>query len=252
LAGSIARWPLALMLALNDINNRYRRTVLGPLWITLGQAATIGGFVLVFSHLLRSQPESYALYLAAGIPVWVLVSQSFNDMPLTFAMAKPFIESFELPWLLHIWRKAFSYIIVFCHHLATLAAVMLYERVPPRWEMLYAAPALLVITIAGAGLGMIVAILGARYRDLQPALMVISTTLFLFTPVMWRAEQLQVNTWIYQFNPLYYYIELLRAPLLGMAPPAQLWAGTIAGAIMLFISGFAAFVVSRRRLYHWL
>ncbi len=252
LVGSLGRWRLALFLALNDINNRYRRTVLGPLWITLGQALTIGGFVLIFAHLLRSQPESYALYLAAGVPTWMLVSQNLSDMPLAFISAKPFIESFELPWLLHIWRRSFSYIIVFCHHLVTLAAIMLYEKVPPHWEMLYAVPALAIVTIGGAGLGMILAVLGARYRDLQPATLVASGILFLFTPIMWRAEQLHVNQWMYQFNPFYYCVELVRRPLLGEAPPYEFWLGTAAGAIALFVLGFTAFCLSRRRLYHWL
>lgn len=252
LAGSLARLPLAFRLAVNDIDNRYRRTVLGPLWITLGQAATIGGFVLVYSHLLRSQPESYALYLAAGIPAWMLVSQSLSDMPMSFIIGRPFIESFELPWLIHIWRRSISYIIVFCHHLATLAGVMMYEGVPPRWEMLYAIPAVLIVTIAGAGIGLILAVLGARYRDLQPAVLVMTGILFLFSPVMWKADQLHVNQWMYWYNPFYYLLELVRAPLLGEAPPVWLWIGTSCGAAIVFILGFFAFCAARRRLYHWL
>ena len=134
----------------------------------------------------------------------------------------------------------------------TLAGVMLYEHVPPRWEMLYVIPALFVVTIAGAGLGLILAVFGARYRDLQPAVLVVTAILFLFSPVMWNAEQLQVNQWIYQYNPFYYLLTLLRDPLLGQAPPPWLWLATSIGAAVAFVIGFFAFCASRRRLYHWL
>jgi lipopolysaccharide transport system permease protein len=77
--------------------------------------------------------------------------------------------------------------------------------------------------------------------------------LFLFTPVMWRADQLRDHlTWVFQYNPLYYFVRLLRDPLMGVAPPVEIWLGASAGALALFGIGFLAFLLARRRLYHWL
>lgn len=252
LGGSLYKLPLAARLALDDIGGKYRRTILGPLWIAIGQAATIAGFVVVFSGLFGNDPATYALYLAAGIPVWALISSYLNDMPTTFINARGVIESYELPWLTHVWRRSLSYVMVFFHHLITLAAVMVALRIQPSINMLYAIPALAIIMVAGGGVGMFFATLGARYRDLQPAMQVASGFLFLFTPVMWRAEQLQINHWAYQYNPFYYLITLVREPLLGRMPAQELWIGAGIGAAALFIIGFLTFLLSRRRLYHWL
>lgn len=252
LFGSIQRLPLAFSLAASDINGKYRRTVLGPLWIVLGQAATIVGFIVVFSGLFGLDPRSYALYLAAGFPVWALISSYLTDMPNTFISAKGFIESFELPWLLHIWRRSIGYVLVFAHHLVTLFVVMVILGAPPRWEMLYVIPGTIIVMIAGSGLGTFLGVVGARYRDLQHAMGIAAGFLFLFSPVMWRAEQLRMNEWVVHFNPFYYMITLLRDPLLGRAPSPEIWIGTGVAAAGLMLLGFLAFYMSRKRLYHWL
>ncbi|MGE0531955.1 MAG: ABC transporter permease [Hyphomonadaceae bacterium] len=252
LSGSLLRLPLALRLALEDINGKYRRTVLGPLWIAVGQAATIAGFVIVFSGLFQVAPENYALYLAAGFPVWAFISSFLNDMPASFINAKAFLETFDLPWLTYIWRRSIGYALVFFHQLVTLFIAMAFLGVVPSVNMLYAIPALVVILIGGTGVGLILAVFGARYRDLQPAMVVSSGVLFLFSPIVWRAEQLRVNEWAVHFNPIYYCMKLVRDPLLGIAPDWNVWLYTSLGSLAAFFLGFAIFIVSRRRLYHWL
>ncbi len=252
LAGSIQQLPLAFRLALDDIDGKYRRTALGPLWIVLGQAATIVGFLVVFSVIFRMDPHSYALYLAAGFPIWMLISSYLTDMPQVFVQSKGFIESFELPWLMHVWRRSISYVIIFLHQIVTLFAVMAIVQQPPSWEMLWVIPALLVVTVAGAGVGMLLGVLGARYRDLHPTMGIVTRFLFFFSAVMWRPEQLDQNQWVVHYNPLFYFIELVSDPLLGQAPSLGLWLGTIAAALVMLGIGFVAFFLSRKRLYHWL
>lgn len=252
LSRSIRRLPLAMTLALDDIGGKYRRTALGPLWLVIGQAATIGGMLIVFGTLFGMDPRVYAIYLAAGFPVWVLISSFMTDMPSTFIAARGLVESYDLPWLLHVWRRAMGYVLVFLHQIITLVVAMLILQTPPTVNMLYAFPALAVILVAGSGFGLLVAVVGSRYRDLQPTMAVVASFLFMLSPVMWRAEQLNANQWIVDYNPLHYYVTLLRDPLLGQAPPQEYWLGTSIAAVGIFIIGFIAFVISRRRLYHWL
>ena len=265
LTGSIGRLPLAAWLALDDIHGKYRRTVLGPLWIVIGQGAMILGFAIVFSGLFRMDPATYLLYLAAGFPVWTLIAQFLTEMPMAFIGAKGIIESYELPWITHIWRRSIAYILTFFHHILILfvaIGVMAFlawqgtfesgPQIPSFTNMLYAIPGLFLVLIAGTGTGLLIAVIGARYRDLQPAMQVASSFLMLLSPVVWRADHLELNTWIVELNPVYYYLRVVRDPLLGLMPPAHIWtvASVMAGA--LFVLGFLVFMVSRRRLYHWL
>lgn len=263
--GSLHRLPLAAWLALDDIHGKYRRTVLGPLWIVIGQGAMILGFAIVFSGLFRMDPATYLLYLAAGFPVWTLIAQFLTDMPMAFIGAKGVIESYELPWITHIWRRSFGYLLTFLHHILILfiaiavMAVMsrqgLFENapaLPAPVNMLYVIPALLIVLVAGTGGGLLIAVIGARYRDLQPAMQVAASFLMLLSPVVWRADHLELNQWIVELNPIYYYLRIVREPLLGAVPPAHIWTVASTLAAGLFMAGFLAFMFSRRRLYHWL
>ncbi len=252
LSRSIVRLPLAVRLALDDIHGKYRRTVLGPLWIALGQAATIAGFTLVFSGLFNASPVEYALFLAAGLPAWALISTHLIEMPVALVHVKGYLESYEVPWLTHIWRRSLGYLFVFVHQILTFIVIGLILRIDWRPEMLLAIPGLLLTTFAGAGAGMFLAVFGARYRDLQHAMGIFASLLFFLTPVIWRPAQLPANEWIYHFNPLYYFMSVVRDPLLGTSPSADVWI--IAGALSaaLFALGFFSFSSSRGRLYHWL
>ena len=57
-----------------DIRQRYRRSVLGPLWITLTTLVTIAGMGPLYGALLRIPIEDFVPYLALGIIVWSLIS----------------------------------------------------------------------------------------------------------------------------------------------------------------------------------
>jgi ABC-type polysaccharide/polyol phosphate export permease len=173
-------------------------------------------------------------------------------MPQVFVASKPFIESFELPWLIQIWRRSITYVLLFCHQVLPLFLVMAFVGRQPTPATLYVIPALAVVLVAGSGLGTLLALFGARYRDMQHAMGVASGFLFLFSPVMWRAEQLQTNQWAVQFNPLHYFIDLVRKPLLGEAPTTADWTWTVLSALVILMIGFGAFAYSRRRLYYWL
>lgn len=252
LGKSVLRLPLAIRLAVDDIQSKYRRTILGPLWIALGQAATIAGFTLVFGGLFNSSGPEYALFLAAGLPVWALISTHMIEMPIALVHAKGYIESYEVPWLTHIWRRSIQYLLVFAHQIVTFVVLLAVFQTPLKSEMLLAIPGLLLVTIAGAGAGIFLSVFGARYRDLQHAMSILASLLFFLTPVIWRAHQLPTNAWIYHFNPLYYFTSIVRDPLLGQAPDPLVWIVAGALTLVLFVLGFVSFSMTRGRLYHWL
>jgi ABC-type polysaccharide/polyol phosphate export permease len=147
--------------------------------------------------------------------------------------------------------------LVFFHHIVTLLAAMailngMGKPVLPTVNMLYVFPALGILLVAGFGFGLFVAVLGARFRDLQHALGMSAGFLMIFTPILWRTDQLQTNEWVYQYNPLYYFIRLVRDPLLQLQPPPEVWIGAGIGAAVLFVLGFVTFWFGRRNLYHWM
>jgi ABC-type polysaccharide/polyol phosphate export permease len=251
-AGAILRIPLAFRLASADIAARYQRTVLGPLWLTLGQAAGVVGFVLLFSQIFQTDDTSYPIYLAAGIPVFALITSFLADMPTSFIAAKGYLEAYDMPWLVHVFRRAFTYLIVFFHQMVVYVVLMAIMDVPLTPLMAYAPLGLLIVMVGGTGIGLFFAVVASRYRDVTPLLSVVTSFMFVFTPVFWSRANITANTFIVELNPIYYALEIIRRPLLGQAVPQEFWMGTSIGAGVCLTLGLAAFAIGRRRLYHWI
>lgn len=66
----IKAYPIWTTLAWQDIRQRYRRSVLGPFWITLTMVVTIAGMGPLYGALLNIKTEEFVPYLALGIITW--------------------------------------------------------------------------------------------------------------------------------------------------------------------------------------
>ena len=62
---------------------------------------------------------------------------------------------------------------------------------------------------------------GARYRDLEYLISSFLPLLFFISPVVFRADRLPENMNIIWLNPLSYFIEVIRKPILGEVPDAK-------------------------------
>ena len=58
---------LALMLGWQDIRQRYRRSKLGPFWLTISMGVMIGMIGIVFGQVLNTPMKEYLPFLATGI-----------------------------------------------------------------------------------------------------------------------------------------------------------------------------------------
>src|SRR5580693_820092 len=71
--------PLWLLLGWNDIRLRYRRSVLGPFWITISMTVLIIVLGVVYSQIFHTNIRTYLPYLALGFIVWGFISTSINE-----------------------------------------------------------------------------------------------------------------------------------------------------------------------------
>src|SRR3954451_11239551 len=63
----------------HDIRQRYRRSIVGPFWITISMAAMIVGVSYLYSGLFDQEFFQYISYVALGIIVFSLISTTLND-----------------------------------------------------------------------------------------------------------------------------------------------------------------------------
>jgi ABC-type polysaccharide/polyol phosphate export permease len=238
-------------LAANDVATRYRRTKLGPFWLTLSQAALIGGIGLSFSVIFARPLDEYIVYLAAGMTLWLFISSCLVEGPQAFLRGQPWMLAFEMPASVHIYRAVLTQIIIFAHHFVIYLAVAAFIKNPINHWTLLAVPGLILVTLAMTGIVMLLGVLGARFRDVQPAMAALVSMLFMFTPIFWERPFLRQHAWIADFNPVLHLLDVVRLPLLGQPPTALNWMAAGGIALVSMAVGAFAFVRSRRDLAYW-
>ncbi len=70
LRDGLSQWRLALALARLDLRNRYRGSVLGPLWMSLSSLIMLIGLGLLYGALFKLKLSNYLPHLAVSLIVW--------------------------------------------------------------------------------------------------------------------------------------------------------------------------------------
>jgi ABC-type polysaccharide/polyol phosphate export permease len=249
---SLTRWRIWGVIALDDVAGRYRRTVLGPLWLFLAQFAFIIGIYFLHRTLLGGERENYLLYLSASLPLWALLSGFLIDPPTALLRSKGFIESYPLPLAIYVIRSVASNFLIFAHLIVAFAVMSLVARDPLDPTVILWPLALAIYAAFGLGAALLLAPLSARYRDLGPALTAFTSLMFVLTPVFWAPNETQRSSPLLLLNPFYHLLEVGRAPLLGEWGGAIHWGASVALAVGALALGMLVFARMRRDVVYWL
>jgi lipopolysaccharide transport system permease protein len=241
------------MLGWNDVKQRYRRTLIGPFWITASMSVMIGAIAIIYSAIFQVSLASYVMYLAAGMVTWFFISTSLVEGMSAFTNAEGIIKQSPIPFTIYIYRVVWRNIIVLMHNAIVVAVVFVFFGHFSLWL-----PVQLVIGVAIVGANLFVvclalAIISTRYRDLPPIVANAVQILFYVTPILFAPSQLPSKLrLISDFNPFYHLVDVLRRPMIGE------WADPLSYVVAigcLIVSGAATLFLFRRcrsRIAYWL
>jgi lipopolysaccharide transport system permease protein len=238
-------------LAWFDVVLRYRRSMLGPWWITLSMGLLLLGLGPLYSLLFDIPIRDYLPYVTLGIVVWSLIASTLQDACMALAGAGTQLRQGTVPPSLILWRLVTKHLIQFAHHAVLFVPVAIWAPVRPTAATLLAIPGLLLVVALLHVWGLILAMACARYRDVASAVASVLQLLMFLTPVFWSPASLPDRARLVLLNPFAQMLELIRSPLLGEAPSAFAWQITI-GALV--VSAAIAAIVSaaqRGRLVYW-
>jgi ABC-type polysaccharide/polyol phosphate export permease len=247
-------WPVWGALAWQDIRIRYIRTLLGPLWMTVSMAVSVFALGLVFSKIFNSNLGAYLPFLTSGMLIWGFISGVLLEAATTFPNAQLIILSVSAPYSMHAYRGVLRQMIIFGHNLLVFVGVILFVGVSVTPATLLFFPALILVCTIMAWVTLMLALIGTRFRDLQPIIATILQLFFFVTPLIWDRDQLAGRAhpiWV-DINPFYHMVEIMRAPMLGKMPPLLTIAVVIAIAIGGWLATYAMFARFRRRIPYWL
>lgn len=254
IAVATRRMPLAGTLGWQDVRQRYRRSALGPLWLTISMGVMIATIGIVFGSLFHSSMTEFLPSLASGIILWGFISTTISEGCTSFIASDAIIRQLPIPLFVHVLRMTWRNVIILGHNLLILPIVFVavHKPVHPILFVSIAGFALLIVNLLWVAL-----VLGtacARFRDLSQMVGSILQVAFYLTPIVWLPQSLPANASAYllDFNPAYHLLEIVRAPLLGHPPSAMNWAASGAMAAVGWAVALLFYGRFRRRIAYWL
>jgi ABC-2 type transport system permease protein/lipopolysaccharide transport system permease protein len=239
-------------LAVESIKNQYRRTVLGPWWITLQTASYVLGLALIFGQLLHAPLRSFLPYVAIGFVTFVLLQGLTRAASVVFVSASSSLKSTRQPLMGLVLRDVTIEVIQFAHNFLICLVFIPMGLLHLHPSTALALPVLLLIVLNGVALGLWLGPLVARFRDVGPAVLSVLQVLVFFTPVFYRRSNLHgVQATIINDNPFTYLIEAFREPLLGVIPGLHVWTGVVIVSLVNGVLGLVVFSRTRSRLPYW-
>lgn len=243
--------PVWWFLAWHDIKQRYRRSLLGPFWLTISTGVMVAAMGPLYGMLFNQPTGSYFRHLAVSIVAWTFVASSINDSCSAFIAAEGFIKEVRLPFVVHLMRVLARNLIMLGHNLIVAAAVLIFFPPDDASLMALAVPGLILVMLNLFWLGSLLALLCARFRDIPQIVGSVIQVAFFLTPIVWKADMLRGGDVITKFNPLYHLVEVIRTPLLGESPDPVSWIFLVVTAVLGFLVTFAAFSRYRSRIAYW-
>ena len=231
--------------AADEIQQRYRRSVLGVAWIILSYLFFVAAIAVFFGGFSGAGARAFTNYVAIGYAAFAFLVGNVVDGCEVFKQARTWIKSTPLPYSIYIYKSIARSLFPFVLQLAAAFAIMAAFDWRPTWSMLLALPALLMFIVNAVWVQVFMGYWGARYRDIGHLVSAITRVLFFTTPILWVFEERTgLVRRLAEINPFTHFIEIFRTPILGAAPSAGSWWAV--GAIT--VAGWTVTVISTRNL----
>jgi lipopolysaccharide transport system permease protein len=242
---------LVLLLSWQDVRQRYRRSIIGPFWITISNAVLIGAIGFVFGRIFSSDPH-FIPSLAIGVTLWTFVSSCIIEGCSSFMAAEQIIKQLPIPLFVHIERVVMRNLIIFAHNAVIIPVVLIFAGNEWSWLAVLGFVGFCLVIANLLWMALLAAILCTRYRDLPQIIANAMQVAFYATPIVWIPAVLGANSWMLQANPFYHLLEVVRSPLLANWPSITNWTVSSLLAVFGWSCTLVLFNRYRRRIAYWL
>ncbi|MGI9007887.1 MAG: ABC transporter permease [Streptosporangiaceae bacterium] len=220
------RWNFIMEFATARNIAMYTEAKLGQLWQVLAPLLNAAVYFLIFGVIIRGVSRGvpdYLPFLVTGVFVFSFTQRTFISTSKVITDSLPLIRALQFPRaslplayvMIELQQMAMS--------LAVLFVLVLAEGESLTWHWLLVIPAVALLTVFNAGLGLFAARTGARVNDFAQLLPFLMRTWLYLSGVIYSVQQFVVQhaqhygwaTTLLQVNPAAVYITLVRNSLLA-------------------------------------
>jgi len=236
---------LILQLTRRDVLTRYKRSALGVAWTMLNPLGMMIVLSLAFSHIFRFETvHSYPAFVLSGLIAWNFFSQTTTAAMVNLVWGGGLLHRIYMPRTSFALAAIATGLINVTLSLVPLLLVMLVTGVPVRATLLFIPIPILLLAMFALGMGLTISAVAVFYPDVAEMYAIAIVGWMYITPVIYPVEILpeSYRFWISNLNPMYYFINLFRAPLYyGRIPSMEEILPAVIFALAALVIGWLFF-----------
>ena len=232
---------LLSFLVIRDIKVKYKQTVLGGLWAIIQPFFMMVVFTLFFGKLAKIPSDGipYPIFNYTAMVAWTYFATAINTSGNSIVGSGSLISKVYFPRIMIPLTPVLAGLLDFFLAFLVLIAMMLYFGIYPNVMVLMLPLLILLMMLTASGVGLVLAALNAKYRDIRYTIPFLVQFWMFATPIVYPASMIPERyRLIYALNPMTGIIEGFRSVLLGTVafPWTMLTMSTVI-AIAVFIIG---------------
>lgn len=234
---------LVYFLVWRDLKVRYKQTALGAAWAVLRPFTTMVVFSVFFGRLagIPSDDLPYPIFAYAALVPWTLFADGFSQAATSLVSSAQLVRKVYFPRLVLPLSAVLASLADFALAFLVLLAMMLAYGVVPTAHTAWLPALLLLALVTSLGLGLWLAAINVRFRDVRHVVPYLRQILLFVTPIAYPASLLD-EPWrtLYGVNPMAGVVEGFRWALLDTdtAPGGMILVSAAAAVVMLITGAY--------------
>jgi len=244
--GSIWQYrELLYFLVWRDVMTRYKQTAIGAAWVVVQPLITMVIFTIIFGRLARFPSDGipYPVFALAALLSWTYFAQALSKTSGSLVSSANLVTKIYFPRLLIPLAAAIAPVVDVFFSFLVLLPLLVWFDITPTWNLLTLPLFLGLAVMTALSVGLWLAALNVRYRDVNSIVPFVIQVWMYTSPVAYPVSMIP-EKWrlLYSMNPMVGVIEGFRWALLGKASPDLVaMAVSVVVVVALLVGGAVYF-----------
>lgn len=232
----------------NVLRHRYRRSMLGVLWMLLNPLLQTAVLAFAFSFVFQAKLPNYPMYVLSGLLAWHMLTQPVSHAMGTMAFGAALLGRVYMPPTVFpcasVGNGVFNAVIT----LVAIAGVALLLGHPITTSWLLLPVSLLLNAMFCLGVSLLLSTAAAYFTDSVEIWGIVSSALFFLCPIVYPVDVLKPELMqLVQLNPFYYFIGISHDLIyFNVLPDAFRWSMAALLAVLTLGVGWVCFTTASR------
>jgi len=240
-------------LAWADMNQIYRRSIIGIFWIALSFVMFIGVKIFIFSAVLKNiDMAMYSLWVIVGYGIWQFIVNSVTDACTVFVSARSWILGTRLSYGTFVAQNITRHLISLALIGLVILNAVLILRYEQCWVTLTIIPAVLVLIINSIWVHVVFGVIATRFRDFMHLVRSIMHVMFFLTPILYLPKDIGPKAVVLNYNPFTHYLAIVREPIVNGRIDELAWTVVISITIVGWVAALVLLKTKMRNVVFWI